>query len=157
VPGITSCGCRDVVNFLSFEIKQYPGILLLFLEILHISCAMVVSTGQLLAGGTALFSLLGCILAAVTIYTSVSGVVLSQKSLRPGEYVWLGVLLRADTHRVKLGYDEWKTEVCVWVTAGSSVLAGLFGVARVGMQERERRRRRVVDQWVCFLTIWMCV
>jgi hypothetical protein len=58
-------------------------------------------------------------------------------------------MLRADPQRVWLEYD-WSTEICIWVAAGSSVLAGFFGAARVGMQERERRRRRVVDDWVCY-------
>jgi hypothetical protein len=116
---------------------------------------MVISTSQLLRGSTAFFSLIACIFASVTIYATASAVLVSGRTLRPGDYTWLGIMLRADPQRVRLEYD-WSTEICIWVAAGSSVLAGFFGAARVGMQERERRRRRVVDDWVCYQALLSC-
>jgi hypothetical protein len=100
-----------------------------------------------LRGATAFSSLVLVIISTATLYMTGNAFHLIAHSFPQNKYVWHGPLgvIRDDwpnTHMVTMTYDS-TTENLIFVAAGSSALAGLFGILRAGIQES--RRRMTVD------------
>jgi hypothetical protein len=101
----------------------------------------------ILRGTTALSSLILVIISTMTLYMTGNAFHLISRLFPQDRYVWHGPMgvVREDwpnTHMVTMMYDS-TTENLIFVAAGSSALAGLFGILRAGIQEW--RRRMTID------------
>jgi hypothetical protein len=127
---------------------------------------MTPSISSVLRSLTALFSIVLLVFAAVSLYANTSATILVKWFLDNGHYAWAGVLMasgedRPDRHHIDLTYDNW-TEICVWAAAGSSFFAAFFCVAKIGFDERLRKKRNfdgmvrlhhlISFYWTCELT-----
>jgi hypothetical protein len=105
---------------------------------------MALSNSSLLRCGTALCAIVLTLFGGLTVYTSQLATREVMRYLGPGRYDWAGVLVRSgseqpERHGIDLSYD-FSGEIAMLVAAFGSVLAGVMCVAKIGIEERVRRR-----------------
>lgn len=106
-------------------------------------------TSLILRGTIVLSSLILIIISTVTLYMAGNALHLILRTFPSNRYVWHGPMgiIRDDwpnTHNVTMNYDS-ATENLIFVAAGSSALAGIFGILKMGFQEWRRRRQGNAD------------
>jgi hypothetical protein len=105
---------------------------------------MALSNSSLLRSGTALCAIVLVLVGGVTLYTMVLAAIGVVRFLGPGRYEWAGVLARSgaekmERHGVELGYDL-SGDIARLGAAVAAILAGLLCVAKIGVEERVRKR-----------------
>jgi hypothetical protein len=119
---------------------------------------MAISSSPILRIALAISSTLLLVFSVVTIYKCSSAAILLIKTLPFGDYALVNVLSMAgsdgpETHMVNLTFD-WSSENFIWVTASIDFVSGLLGLARLSLQEWERRR--VIGGMVCVALLTRC-
>jgi hypothetical protein len=105
---------------------------------------MALSNSSLLRSATALCAIVLGLVGGVTLYTMILAAIRVVRFLGPGQYEWAGVLARSgaekmERHGVELGYDL-SGDIARLGAAVAAVLAGVLCAAKIGVEERVRRR-----------------